>query len=206
MSASVIERIHGSTIVLRGDDVDTDRIVPARFLRVVTFEGLEAHAFEDDRQEAARNGRVHPFDDPARRDARVLLVGHNFGCGSSREHAPQAIYRRGIRAIAGTSFAEIFFGNAVAIGLACVTVTPEAMTGLMTAAEADAAARATVDLVAMAVTIGGVRVPAAMPASAHASFIDGTWDVTSLLLDRYEDVQRVAARLPYLSGFVARSS
>ena len=206
MSASIIERIQGSTVVVRGDDVDTDRIVPARFLRVVTFEGLDAHVFEDDRQEAARNGRVHPFDDPARREARVLLVEHNFGCGSSREHAPQAIYRRGIRAIVGTSFAEIFFGNAVAIGLACVTVTPEAMLALRTEADRAATAVATVDLVTMAVTIAGVRVPATMPASGRASFVDGTWDVTSLLLDRYDQVERVARRLPYMSGFISPSS
>lgn len=201
MSASAITRVEGSTIVVRGDDIDTDRIVPARFLKAITFEGLEAACFADDRAEAARAGRLHPFDDPARASARVLLVESNFGCGSSREHAPQALYRRGIRAIVGRSFAEIFFGNAVAIGLACVTVAPDAGTALMRAADDDPSAAAVVDLHARQVRVGGVQAPAAIPDAARTSLIAGTWDVTGLLLADYEDVERVAARLEYLREF-----
>ena len=201
MSASAITRVEGATIVLRGDDIDTDRIVPARFLKAITFEGLETACFADDRAEAARSGRVHPFDDPARGAARVLLVESNFGCGSSREHAPQALYRRGIRAIVGRSFAEIFFGNAVAIGLACVTVTPDDGKALMLVAEADPAAGAVVDLLAGNVRIGAVNVPASIPESARTSLVSGTWDVTGLLLADYNEVERVAARLEYLREF-----
>ena len=201
MSASAITRVDGPAIVLRGDDVDTDRIVPARFLKAITFDGLEAACFADDRAEAARAGGVHPFDDPARRSARVLFVESNFGCGSSREHAPQALYRRGIRAIVGHSFAEIFFGNAVAIGLACVTVPADAGDALMRAAESDPRAEAVVDLIAREIRLGAICAPATMPDAARSSLTSGTWDVTTLLLAHYDEVERVAAGLDYLRDF-----
>jgi 3-isopropylmalate/(R)-2-methylmalate dehydratase small subunit len=203
MSASHIQRIAGPTLVLRGDDVDTDRIIPARFLKAITFDGLEAHVFEDDRAEATRAGRVHPFDDPVRRDARVLFVNHNFGCGSSREHAPQALYRRGIRAVVGTSFAEIFFGNSVAIGLACLTVSAGDLERLMTAADADPGAQAVVTLDPLKVTVGAVEATAAMPPAARQGLMDGTWDVTGLLLENYAEVERTARQIPYLRNFAA---
>src|SRR5688572_30453231 len=123
MSASPIVRVSGTALVLPGDDIDTDRIMPARFLKAITFEGLEAHLFADDRQEAALRGQTHAFEDASRRQARVLVTGRNFGCGSSREHAPQALRRWGIHAVIGPSFAEIFFGNAVMIGLPCLTLS-----------------------------------------------------------------------------------
>src|SRR5689334_4880538 len=125
--------------------------MPARFLKAVTFEGLEAHVFEDDRKEARDRGQVHVFDDQTRRDARIFLTGVNFGCGSSREHAPQALYRWGIRAVVGVSFAEIFAGNSLMIGLACVQVAPEDLTRLRAAA-ADPASEFTVDLTSKCIT------------------------------------------------------
>jgi 3-isopropylmalate/(R)-2-methylmalate dehydratase small subunit len=202
MSASAITRVGGGGLVLRGDDIDTDRIIPARFLKAVTFDGLEASAFADDRREAAREGRIHPFDDPTRREARVLFVNANFGCGSSREHAPQALYRRGLRAIVGTSFAEIFFGNAVAIGLPCLSAPPDAIATLMTHADAHRAAEWTVDLASLRVGADDVSVDVTMEATARAALLSGTWDVTSLLLEHPDEIERVAARLPYLRGFV----
>jgi 3-isopropylmalate/(R)-2-methylmalate dehydratase small subunit len=201
MSASTIARVCGRGMVLRGDDIDTDRIMPARFLRAVTFDGLEASVFADDRQEAAREGRVHPFDDPAQREARVLFVNANFGCGSSREHAPQALYRRGLRAIVGTSFAEIFFGNAVAIGLPCLSAPAHAIATLMTHAAAHPDAEWVVDVASLRVSADAVSADVTIAATARAALLSGTWDVTSLLLDRYDEVERVAAQLPYLRDF-----
>jgi 3-isopropylmalate/(R)-2-methylmalate dehydratase small subunit len=202
MSASAIARVGGRGLVLRGDDIDTDRIIPARFLTAVTFDGLEASVLADDRREASREGRVHPFDDPARREARVLFVNANFGCGSSREHAPQALYRRGLRAIVGTSFAEIFFGNALAIGLPCLSAPAEAIATLMTHADAHPDLEWVVDVASLRVSADVVCVDVTIAATARAALLSGTWDVTSLLLDRYDEVERVAARLPYLRGFV----
>ena len=193
--------VSGTAIVVPGNDIDTDRIMPARFLRAITFDGIEAHLFEDDRRSLASQGATHPFDDAARRSARVLVVGANFGCGSSREHAPQAILRWGIRAIVGESFAEIFFSNAVAIGLPCVTVPADAAGRLARAVQADAGAVVTVDLQTRTVSAPGVSAAAAMPDSAREALISGQWDATSLLLDRYEDVERVAGALPYIQGF-----
>jgi len=200
MSESTRTVLSGAALVLGGADIDTDRIMPARFLKAITFEGIEAHVFEDDRRALAARGETHPFDDQARRQARVMIVGSNFGCGSSREHAPQAISRWGIRAIVGESFAEIFFGNSVAIGLACVNVAPEDLARLRRAA-ADPAALFTVDLPQRQVSGPGLSVPLEMPESGRQALISGEWDATSLLLQHYEDVERVARALPYTHAF-----
>jgi 3-isopropylmalate/(R)-2-methylmalate dehydratase small subunit len=201
MSTSSRTLAVGTAIVLPGDDIDTDRIMPARFLRAITFDGIEAHLFEDDRRSLASQGATHPFDDARRRSARVLIVGANFGCGSSREHAPQAILRWGIRAIVGESFAEIFFSNAVAIGLPCVTVAAPDAQMLTRTVQGDAGAVLTVDLQTRTVSAPDVSVAAAMPDSGRDALISGQWDATGLLLEHYEDVEGVAARLPYVQGF-----
>jgi 3-isopropylmalate/(R)-2-methylmalate dehydratase small subunit len=196
-----IVRIAGPALVLRGDDIDTDRIMPARFLRAVTFDGLETHLFEDDRAAVARQGRVHPLDAPAGRSASVLLVNRNFGCGSSREHAPQGIARWGIRAIVGESFAEIFFSNATALGMPCVSARPDDVTAIMTAVEHTRGTLVEVDLSALCVTVGADSWPVHMPASAREAFLAGTWDATALLTAEFDQVLAVAARLPYVRGF-----
>lgn len=183
---------------LRGDNVDTDRIIPARFLRSVTFEGLEAHLFEDDRRQLAADGQPHPTSDPRYAGASVLLVNANFGCGSSREHAPQAIRRSGIQAVVGQSFSEIFFGNSVALGMPCVTAPPDALAALMAEVERDPSEQVVVDLEAMTVTLGGRSHPLTLPPGARESFLEGSWDATGLLLDRFDEVEATAARLPYL--------
>ncbi len=193
-----IRRLAGRAVPLRGDNVDTDRIIPARFLRSITFEGLERHLFEDDRSQLEAEGRQHPTSNPRYAGAAVLLVNANFGCGSSREHAPQAIYRSGIKAVVGQSFSEIFFGNSVALGLPCVSAGPETVEALMAAVERDPSVEVAVDLDAMTVTAAGQTFPVTFPPGARESFLDGSWDATGLLLDRYEDVEATAARLPYL--------
>ncbi len=201
MPAGRIAQVTGTAIVLRGDDVDTDRIMPARFLRALTFEGLGDHVFEDDRRACAAHGEPHPFDAPAARDATVLVVNRNFGCGSSREHAPQGLLRRGIRAIVGESFAEIFFGNAAALGMPCVTATPAAIASLMAVIERRPREPVTVDLRQMRSRAGQVQVAVGLPASVREAFLDGTWDATGLLLERFGEVKAAASRLPYMKGF-----
>jgi len=201
MNAVRIVRVAGRAICLPGHDIDTDRIMPARFLKAVTFEGLEAHLFEDDRREAAGRGLTHPFDDPARRRAGVMLVGGNFGCGSSREHAPQALFRWGIRALVGESFAEIFFGNAMMLGLPCVRASADDLSRLAAVAAADADAHFVVDLAARRVTAGDVVIDVTLPDTAREALMSGAWDATGLLLADYDDVRRTAARIPYIAGF-----
>ena len=165
---SAIVRVEGTALPLPGDDVDTDRIVPARFLRAITFEGLGAHAFEDDR---AALGGEHPFDRSGSGSAAVLLVNRNFGCGSSREHAPQALRRRGLAAVVGEGFSEIFFGNSVAIGMPCVTVTSAVAEALQAAVEANALVGLAVDLRRGVVSWEGRTAPAVMPAAVRDAFL-----------------------------------
>jgi 3-isopropylmalate/(R)-2-methylmalate dehydratase small subunit len=202
MSIEKIRQVAGRALPLRGDNIDTDRIIPARFLKSITFEGLERHLFEDDRAQLEADGRTrHPVSDPAYAGASLLLVNANFGCGSSREHAPQAIRRRGIRGIVGQSFSEIFFGNSVALGMPCVTAEAATLEALMAAVEADPALELVIDLERSSVALPGQRFPVALPAGARESFLDGTWDATGLLLDRFEEVEAVAKRLPYVVGW-----
>ena len=193
--------ITGRAVALRGDDIDTDRIMPARFLRAVSFDGLEAHVFEDDRRAAAAAGASHPFDAPEGAGARVLLVNRNFGCGSSREHAPQALARWGIKAIVGESFAEIFFSNATALGVPCVSVRPDGVQALMALVERDPAAIVSIDLEGMVVQGRSLEAACAMPAAARNALLAGTWDATALLTADFEAVRAAAARLPYIGGF-----
>ena len=198
MAVEKITRIEGRALPIRGHNIDTDRIIPARFLRSVSFEGLEAHLFEDD---LAQAGDAHPLANDAYRGASILFVNANFGCGSSREHAPQAIRRRGIRAVVGESFSEIFFGNSVALGMPCPTVSPEAAGELLLMAENAPETAFTIDLTSMTISGAGRRWPLAMPSAAREGFLDGSWDATGQLLDRFDEVRAVAARLPYVSGW-----
>jgi 3-isopropylmalate/(R)-2-methylmalate dehydratase small subunit len=196
-----VREIRGTGLPVRGDDIDTDRIIPARFLKSVSFEGLEDHLFEDDRQQFDATGTgIHPASNPAYRSAAVMLVGGNFGCGSSREHAPQAIRRRGIRAVIGQSFSEIFFGNALVLGMPCPTASAETLNTLMTAVERDPSTQIVADLSAMLVTANGVSHELFLPAPAREAFLDGSWDGTGLLLERFDEVEAIAARLPYVTG------
>ena len=197
MSDSRITRITGPAIVLRGDDIDTDRIIPARFLKAITFEGLEAHVFADERRAAGERGATHPFDDPTTQAARILLVNANFGCGSSREHAPQALARRGIRAVIGESFGEIFFSNSTAIGLPCLMAAKNDLARLMALAEAAPSTELTVDIAAARADAAEISVPLLIPPSEQHAFVSGEWDAAATLLENYEEVQRVGTMLPY---------
>ena len=192
-----IARVEGTAIPLRGNNIDTDRIIPARFLKAITFDGLGEHAFEDDR----RSMPDHPFANPAYAGASILIVNENFGSGSSREHAPQALKRRGIGACIGQSFSEIFLGNATTIGLPCATASAADIDSLLGVAERDPAAVMVLDIDALLLAVGGRNLPVQIPAGVRTSLLTGQWDATGLLLDDFDAVRRVGAALPYVAGF-----
>jgi 3-isopropylmalate/(R)-2-methylmalate dehydratase small subunit len=199
MAGERIERVAGRACPVRGNDIDTDRIIPARFLRCVSFDGLGEHAFEDDRAQAKGD---HAFDDERFVGACILVVGQNFGSGSSREHAPQALMRRGFRAFVGSSFAEIFAGNCTALGLPCVTLPDDDLGALMESVELDPSQEVVVDLVARTVTSRAGTARLSIPDGAHQQLVGGSWDATSALLEAGDAIEATAARLPYLNGFV----
>jgi 3-isopropylmalate/(R)-2-methylmalate dehydratase small subunit len=192
--SAAITRIEGRGLPLRGDDMDTDRIIPARFLRAVSFDGLERHLFEDDR--AADPS--HPLGSGRYDGAAILVVNANFGCGSSREHAPQAIARAGFRALVGESFSEIFQGNAAMLGLPCFRADAPSIARLQALVEEAPGSTLVADVEAGTVSAGGFRCTAAIPGALRDAFLNGRWDPTAMLLDRFDDVTAIAARLPYI--------
>ena len=196
-----IERCSGRAIVIRGDDIDTDRIIPARYLRTLTFEGLEKFAFADARYQADGTPKDHPLNNPRFVGSSILVVNRNFGCGSSREHAPQALMRWGIRGIVGESFAEIFFGNCVAMGVAAVTAAHEHVAALMDSIELDPSQEVTVDLVSGTVCSRAGTVPIEIPEGPRAQLIEGRWDAMSELVSAGKRIRETAARIPYIQGF-----
>ena len=198
MAGTTVERVAGRACALRGDDIDTDRIIPARFLRCVTFDGLGEHAFEDDREQAKGD---HPLDDDRFAGATIPVVGHNFGCGSSREHAPQALLRRGFAAILGGSFAEIFAGNCTALGLPCATLEDADLSALMETIELDPGQEVVVDLERRRVTSRAGAMTLSIPDGVREQLLTGTWDATSVLLEAGDSIESTAAALPYVSGF-----
>lgn len=189
--------IRGRAVPLRGEDIDTDRIIPARFMKVLTFEGLGKYLFYDERFDEKGNPKPHPLNDPRYQGASILLVEAGFGSGSSREHAPQAIKRAGFRAIVGESFAEIFFGNATAIGLPCVTLAPEDLGVLFKAVEEKPDLEVEVDLVSKEVRFGGRTAPLFIPEEAREALVEGLWDPIGELLQAGELLDEFDRRLPY---------
>jgi 3-isopropylmalate/(R)-2-methylmalate dehydratase small subunit len=194
---SAIVCVTGRGLPLRGNDLDTDRIMPARFLRAVTFEGLERHLFEDDR---AANPS-HAFNDARYMGAIVLVVNQNFGCGSSREHAPQGLARRGIRAIVGESYSEIFLGNSAVLGIPCFTADHAAIDALQSLIERAPETLIDARVGTGIITAGALRIEASLPAALRDAFTSGQWNPAAMLLDRFDEVRAVASRLPYINGF-----
>ena len=190
-----IEVVEGKGCVVRGDDIDTDRIIPARFMKVVTFDDMGRHAFEDARK--AAKGK-HPLDDERFSNAEILVVGQNFGCGSSREHAPQALMRFGFKAFVGGSFAEIFAGNCTSLGLPCVTLEEDELAKLMDAVELDPAQNIRVALRARTVTSRAGEMRAGIPDGVRHQLLEGTWDATRVLLEAGDAIEKTAAALPYI--------
>jgi 3-isopropylmalate/(R)-2-methylmalate dehydratase small subunit len=192
---SEISTLSGRAVPLVGNDIDTDRIIPARFLKCVTFDGLGAHAFADDRTQMQGQ---HPFDQAQYQGATLLVVNANFGCGSSREHAPQALSKWGIQAVIGESFAEIFFGNCVAIGVPCLSASTEDIQKLQAAVAANPQAEVKLNLQTMQVQLGDLSVPVAMNDGPRQMFVSGSWDACGQLVAQADQIRQTAAHLPYM--------
>jgi 3-isopropylmalate/(R)-2-methylmalate dehydratase small subunit len=197
MALEQITQVTGRAVYVSGDDIDTDRIIPARYLKCVTFDGLGEFAFYDERKHPDGSEKAHPLNDPRFLGAKVLLSGSNFGCGSSREHAPQALYRFGFRAILAESFAEIFFGNSTTLGMPCVVMRREDIRALAGLVEEDPAILVTIDLLENKVTAADMDFRAALPEHARDALVRGKWDAIAELLENIPDVQRVASTLSY---------
>jgi len=196
-----IKSIKAKGIYLPGNDIDTDRIIPARFLRSVSFEGLTGFAFEDDRKQKLEQGETHSFDRPEFKDGEILVVESNFGCGSSREHAPQALKRwnKGIKAIIGESFAEIFYGNCITLGIPCVTAEKEKITALFDAIEKDPDMEIEVNLEDMTVNFSDKSFKVEMTKGARAQLISGRYDPTDELLTAKDEIFKTAETIPYFN-------
>ena len=192
-----IDVTEGSAIPLRGNNIDTDRIIPARYLKAVTFDGLGDHVFEDDRVSMSN----HPFANPSYRDASVLLANENFGSGSSREHAPQALKQWGVQACVAESFSEIFRGNSLSIGLPCFTAAHTDIEFAQQCVEASPRERLVVSVSDLTLRILDRTLTLEMPAGMRDALLHGQWDATGLLLERFEQVRSTATGLPYVSGF-----
>ena len=200
MPLEKITSVSGRAVHVPGDDIDTDRIIPARFMKCVTFDGLGEFLFYDVRYDENNRERKHPLNDPKFTGAKILISGNNFGCGSSREHAPQAIYRYGFRAVIAEGFAEIFFGNSTTLGMPCVVVTHEDRLKLGKAIEADPSLEVKIDLESMKVTFGSDSIPCTQRDTARKGLLDGKWDAIGDLLDGIPDVEKVAKSLPYMAA------
>ena len=193
-----IQRVEGRALVVAGEDIDTDRIIPARFLKCVSFDALGEQAFADDRKELEG---AHPFDQPQFQGASILVVNGNFGCGSSREHAPQALMRWGIRAVVGVSFAEIFFGNCLALGIPCTTAAPDQVLSIQAAIQADPSREWTLDLEVMKFSAEGESWTVSLADGPGEMLRSGRWDATSQLLANGPQVDALMEHMPYLNGF-----
>ena len=200
MSLAKITQVAGRGVYVPGNDIDTDRIIPARFMKCVTFDGLGEYLFFDVRKNADGTDKPHPLNDPRFKGATVLLSGANFGCGSSREHAPQAIQKYGFRAIIAENFAEIFFGNCTTLGIPCAAASREDIAKIAAAIEKDPATEVIVDVARQEVRFGGQSVTVSIRESARDALVNGRWDAIGELLEGQPAVKATAAKLPYLAA------
>lgn len=200
MSLKEISKVTGRAVHVPGDDIDTDRIIPARFMKCVTFDGLGEYMFYDVRKNADGSDRKHPLNDSRFAGASILISGNNFGCGSSREHAPQAIYRAGFRGVIAEGFAEIFFGNSTQLGMPCVTASGEDIEQLVAAIEAEPETEVAIDLEAKKVRFGIASIDCEIREGARSVLLNGHWDPLADLLSSEEQVEAVAASLPYMAN------
>lgn len=200
MALAKITSVTGRAVNVPGNDIDTDRIIPARFMKCVTFDGLGEFLFFDVRHDPQGNKIEHPIDKPEHKGATILLSGANFGCGSSREHAPQAISKAGFKAVIAENFAEIFFGNSTTLGMPCVTASREDIAKIAAAVEANPQTEVTIDLEKLEARFAGQSVKIAQRESARDALVNGRWDAIGELIDGLPDVKTTAAKLPYMAA------
>jgi len=200
MSLPKITRLAGRGAVVPGNDIDTDRIIPARFMKCVTFDGLGEYLFYDVRKNADGTDRPHPLNDPRFRGATILFSGANFGCGSSREHAPQAIQKHGFRAVVAEGFAEIFFGNCTTLGIPCVAAARADIARIAAAIESDPQTEIEIDISAQTIRWAGQSIRASIRESARDALINGRWDAIGELIEGLPAALELARKLPYLSA------
>ena len=200
MALEKITSIAGRAVHVPGNDIDTDRIIPARFMKCVTFDGLGEYLFFDMRKNPDGSDKAHPLNVAANKGASILLSGVNFGCGSSREHAPQALQKYGIRAVIAEGFAEIFYGNCATLGMPCVAASRVDIARIAAAVEADPGAEVVIDLVNQRILFAGQTAAASIRESARDALVNGRWDPIGELLDGAADAVKVASRLPYMSA------
>lgn len=196
MSLSPIKKVTGCAVPVEGDDIDTDRIIPARYMRCVTFDGLGEFLFRDIRQTPEGQSRNHPIDQARFKGATILVSGMNFGCGSSREHAPQAIVRAGFQAVIAGNYAEIFFGNSTTLGLPCVSAKKEDLQALTQLITSEPATQVEIDLEKLKVTAGKLSFPVTMKASAQQGLLSGRYDAIADLLANLPKAKELAAKIP----------
>jgi len=197
MTLPKISQVAGRAIPIPGDDIDTDRIIPARFMKCLTFDGLGEYLFYDTRFNGDGSEKSHNLNLPCFRDASIIVSGANFGCGSSREHAPQSLYRAGFRAIIAGNFAEIFFGNATSLGMPCVSSSKESLEKLSSAIETDPSLEVVVDVENLQVRYGNEVMPCGITPSARDSLLNGSWDPLEELLTATKGIEETARNLPY---------
>jgi 3-isopropylmalate/(R)-2-methylmalate dehydratase small subunit len=200
MALAKITSVFGRAVNVPGNDIDTDRIIPARFMKCVTFDGLGEFLFYDVRKQLDGTEKSHPLNEPRFKGATILLSGANFGCGSSREHAPQAIAKYGFKAVIAENFAEIFFGNSTTLGMPCVTASREDIAKISAFTEADPQGEVVIDLVKLEVRFGGQTVKIAQRESARDALVNGRWDAIGELIDGLPAVKITAGKLPYLAA------
>ena len=200
MALAKISQVAGRGVFVPGNDIDTDRIIPARFMKCVSFDGLGEFVFFDVRKNPDGSPKQHPLNEPRFQGATVLLSGANFGCGSSREHAPQAIQKYGFRAIIAEGYAEIFFGNSTTLGIPCVSASREDIATIAAAIEANPQLEIVVDVAAQEVRFGNQKIKTTQRESARDALVNGRWDAIGELLEGAPQVQTLAKKLPYLAA------
>lgn len=197
MALEKISQVSGSAVYVPGDDIDTDRIIPARFMKCVTFDGLGEYLFYDMKFHEDGTKKDHPLNDSSYSDSSIMLTGANFGCGSSREHAPQSLYRAGFRAIIAGNFAEIFFGNSINLGMPCVSVTDDVRDTLASIIEKSPDTKVTVDVANLTIRAGDKNMMFDLRPGARESLLNGAWDPLDELLEANNSIQNVHNRLAY---------